>query len=512
MPFPVISLLALCLGLLTSSQAWSAGQARQSPTRSEMRVYSDEGGMPRCLQKEQAFSSDETGMLLWWSDQDRFENRPKYVLLEDLARDAEWTSWGRRLGSESFAWSRGELNCENWKSLIRDSRIRDWKFLPPDSESVSGYHIDSVTLRALAQVRAGGSRYRVEEKPEETFLRLGLADREYTLALNRELTRDYGIRYSVELYRLWVLSQPGNQRFKEAALESLQSSDQAIRMGERYFGVRILFARELAHAREELGGRFGPIVETLRSFGIAADPLQLEPLGSVRKNADRIFAQVSQVLDRGEDVILVGASKGSTDVLRALIQSPEIAQHKGQKPGRGRVLAFVNLVGVVGGSIIADATDRPGMSWLLDAIAYLGSQFAARIPHDARAISDLTSRGCSSLFRQAPGRLPNELLIVNVVAATPGNGISLTPQLAKLQNLAVRRLRRHYGAGDGYVEYPLNVVPKNWAPGAKNFTLLVDSSHMLLDGSYEGKMIDTPEGRMAFLLGLLGATAEQLGR
>ena len=85
----------------------------------------------------------------------------------------------------------------------------------------------------------------------------------------------------------------------------------------------------------------------LRGLGHSLTPVPVEGLASSERNAEIIRDTVLETLaESGDDfVVLMGYSKGTPDILTALVNYPELAE---------RVSAVVTAAGAVGGSPLAD--------------------------------------------------------------------------------------------------------------------------------------------------------------
>ena len=86
----------------------------------------------------------------------------------------------------------------------------------------------------------------------------------------------------------------------------------------------------------------------LRELGWSIDYLVVSGRASCRYNADRIREQLGDVeLAPGERLLLVGYSKGTPDILEALVRHDDV---------RRKTAAVLSVCGAVGGSPVADET------------------------------------------------------------------------------------------------------------------------------------------------------------
>jgi hypothetical protein len=96
-----------------------------------------------------------------------------------------------------------------------------------------------------------------------------------------------------------------------------------------------------------LVGSEGTVASHFAMLGHSVTQLPVEGLASSAHNAKIIRDTVLETLGDTDDeiVVLVGYSKGTPDILTALVDYPELA---------GRVSAVVTVAGAVGGSLLAD--------------------------------------------------------------------------------------------------------------------------------------------------------------
>ena len=98
-------------------------------------------------------------------------------------------------------------------------------------------------------------------------------------------------------------------------------------------------------------GAPGTVAEHVRRFGYDAVPVKVDALSGTATNARRIRDAVMSMDAPGgaPRVVLIGYSKGTPDVLDAVVRYPELL---------GRVAAVVSVAGAVGGSPLANAAEQ----------------------------------------------------------------------------------------------------------------------------------------------------------
>ena len=96
-------------------------------------------------------------------------------------------------------------------------------------------------------------------------------------------------------------------------------------------------------------------VAALRAAGYDAELLEVEGLSGSERNADIVAEALVEEPFPSRRLIVIGYSKGVTDLMVALRRHPELA---------GRVAALVSVAGSVGGSPVANNTDDHSIALL----------------------------------------------------------------------------------------------------------------------------------------------------
>ena len=101
----------------------------------------------------------------------------------------------------------------------------------------------------------------------------------------------------------------------------------------------------------------GTVATHLRPYGYDLSLIRIEGLSSSARNARLVRdALMAQPAEPGPPrIVLIGYSKGTPDILEALVTYPEI---------RSRVAAFVSIAGTVGGSPLANDAEQDTAEWL----------------------------------------------------------------------------------------------------------------------------------------------------
>ena len=165
--------------------------------------------------------------------------------------------------------------------------------------------------------------------------------------------------------------------------------------------------------------------ENLRRFGYGAINVPVEALSSSARNAEiiRETALAQAPSANGPRIVLVGYSKGTPDVLEALVRYPEI---------RDRIAAVVSVAGAVQGSPLAeDATQGQANLFRHFPKAECG-------PGDGGAVASLRSDVRKAWLAENP--LPAGILYYSMVTLPRRESISnvLAPSYRKLAKIDPR--------------------------------------------------------------------------
>jgi hypothetical protein len=248
----------------------------------------------------------------------------------------------------------------------------------------------------------------------------------------RELAEEVSLDFAA-LFFARALGADGTSRvvqaaFNRALTDGPARSEQALRAADS-FPYTVLFAPSwMYRSHPETGADFAVQRQLLDRLGISNVLIVTRESASVEDNAAAIAEAVRGLGADGNGVILVSASKSGAEVALALsrVLSPDES---------ARVVAWVNIVGALAGSPLADSALRPPVSWIARTVFWLrGWDFAGLISM-ATAPSRARLRG---------GRVPDSIAVVNVVA------VPLSRTVGFKVWSGYRLLRRH-GPNDGVV-------------------------------------------------------------
>jgi hypothetical protein len=192
---------------------------------------------------------------------------------------------------------------------------------------------------------------------------------------------------------------------------------------------------------------FSDSYDRLQKLGHSVHVIPVKGRASSAVNAQMIaqyLAQREQQLDR---VILIGYSKGVSDILDALGADPDASWAR-------KIRAVVSVAGVVSGTPAADRTRE-----LYDTV-FAGLPWPTCGPGDKGGVDSLTRK--ERLDSLAKIRLPRHIKYYSLVAVPGSAGIN--PALAPFHAL----LSSDYGPNDGQVLYQDAVIPESYLLGYLN--------------------------------------------
>ena len=484
------TVIATFLVSLTTVQVTSAGEKARN------RVFFDHRGMPRCI--EDTFGSD--GILIEWDLNDHY--------VPEL--------WAHRLSEISasspsdFNWSVNSVpkNCAYWQELLPAAdRIPGFRFTATDVE-VAEIEIPDSARESLEQLALGGSKFRTEKNAEAYLSSHPGFD--YTVQTNRQLTHDYGAAFSSQVYKSWIESFAANQQFKASVLENLKDrqspssqspSSEKIREFTELPQITFFIVPGITEVidvnlPEIKKGPATHVYEDLKSLGAKVHAVATGPLDYVEDNVEIIKTDLRALLSSGQNVILMGMSKGMAESIQALGQ---LGENPGYDSFTGKVLGVINLSGLLRGTSYADFGHH---NLLLQMLRSLNSVFGGDSYEYLRTAETLTTERLEPAFNQYTPLFPKRLLVLNITGIIPGNGVATDPYMGALQKAINREMMPQLGITDGNIEHPTTLFRPSEIDG-QVYTMAFDSSHVLLDGFCSGFALSDPLVRKQMLKAIL---------
>jgi hypothetical protein len=248
----------------------------------------------------------------------------------------------------------------------------------------------------------------------------------------RELSQEISLDFAALSFAR-ALSADGVSRAVQSAfnrsLTDGAGAPTGVLLGPGSFPYTVLFAPSwMYRSHPETGADFAHQRRLLDRLGIANRLIATGESGSVEDNAMAIAAAVRAATRDENGLIVVSASKSGAEAALAL--SRVLAPKE-----TARVVAWVNIVGALRGSPLADTALRPPLSWVARSVFWLSGWDWAGLTSMATGPSRERLRGA---------RVPESITVVNVVA------VPLSGTVGAKVWWGYRILHRH-GPNDGVV-------------------------------------------------------------
>jgi len=327
------------------------------------------------------------------------------------------------------------LGCAGRAHLIRDDlTTKELKALV-DSDSARGLLAD------LLARRSGDRRLTALAPPlaaPDVLAESGTTSENADLPALREQTRlrELAGEVSLDFAALSfarAMSADGLSRAVQAAYhrflqDGVADAEQSMRHPEG-FPYTVLFAPSwMYRSHPETGADFAYQRRLLDRLGVASRLIASRQDASVEDNAEAIAAAVRAAKRDGKSVVVVSASKSGAEAALALsrVLSPEET---------APVVAWINIVGALGGSPLADTALRPPTSWVARSVFWLRRwNWAGMVSMGTEA----------SRERLRGARMPESIAVVNVIAVPLSGSVGLTVWFGY-------NLLRGHGPSDGAV-------------------------------------------------------------
>ncbi len=326
------------------------------------------------------------------------------------------------------------LGCAGRAHLIRDDlTAKDLEALV-DSDSARGLLADllarrSVDPRLTALVPRLAPPDGVQDSGTSADADLpALRGQTRLRELSREVSLDFAALSFARAMSADGMSLAVQASFHRFLQDGVADAEQSLRRSGA-FPYTVLFAPSwMYRSHPETGADFAYQRRLLDRLGIANRLIASRQDASVEDNAAAIAAAVRAAKRDGNGLIVVSASKSGAEAALALsrvLASEETAP----------VVAWINIVGALGGSPLADTALRPPTSWVARSVFWLrGWDWAGMVSMATEA----------SRERLRGARMPKSIAVVNVVAVPLSGTVGATVWWG------YRVLRRH-GPNDGAV-------------------------------------------------------------
>jgi hypothetical protein len=275
--------------------------------------------------------------------------------------------------------------------------------------------------------------------PTDVFQESGPApetDQARLRALSEEVSLDFAALSFARAMSASGTSRAVQASFHRFLQESLPDAEQSLQRPGA-FPYTVLFAPSwMYHDHPETGADFAHQRRLLDRLGIPHRLIASRQDASVEDNAAAIANAVRAANREGKGLVVVSASKSGAEAALALSRVLTSDEAAG-------VAAWINIVGALGGSPLADTALRPPTSWIARSVFWLrGWNWAGMVSMGTEA----------SRERLRGARIPESIVVVNVVA------VPLSGTVGSTVWWGYKMLRRH-GPNDGAVLLADSVWP-----------------------------------------------------
>lgn len=317
---------------------------------------------------------------------------------------------------------------------------------------------------------------------------------DYTLELNRSLSRDYGQMFSARVFQQVIESKVENKNFKEKLKQKIINK----KLIENRFSKlkdNVVIVVSFGLGWEERYNKTAPFylkdfIYDIKSLGIPVVFLKRNAFGTVHDNIEKITPQLLSVLKSGKEIIFVSLCKGTPELMAAeanVLRSNELSV-------KAKILGHVNLSGMLGGAFFSDYSKEVVFPKL---VAPLLKLIPTDLTNDSaqmiEAIDYMKNSIIETTVRNAIPEIERDRLYINVTGAPMSNQVleNKSPMIPILKYNFKKKLID--GASDGFLELPKTLIPQELSNN--QLTLVLDSSHLLSDGEIDGIRIDDKMNR-----------------
>jgi len=323
------------------------------------------------------------------------------------------------------------VGCAGRAQLIReDVTTKDLDALV-DSDAARTLLADLLSRRSLDPLRAPLAAR--DAAPDELFpsadaYQPAVREQARLRKLSEDVSLDFAALSFARAMSADELSRAAQASFRRFLGEGVAEAEQSLRRAGA-FPYTVLFAPSwMYRSHPETGSDFAYQRRVLDRLGIPNQLIASRQDASVEDNAAAIAAAVRAAKRDGRGLVVVSASKSGAEAAFALsrVLAPEET---------APVVAWINIVGALGGSPLADTALRPPTSWVARSVFWLRRWDWA----------GMVSMGTDASHERLRGaRMPESIAVVNVVAVPVSGSVGPTVWWG------YKMLRRH-GPNDGAV-------------------------------------------------------------
>jgi hypothetical protein len=430
-----------------------------------------------------------------------------------------------------------------------------YEILSPTATAYDDVKFDADVLEKLNQVRLGGNVYRpLEIRTADLYAKKNNLTA-YDKNMNRDLSKKYGAGFSGDVYFEVLQSNPDNKALHDQTVEyvkkALTKKSIDKELNARFKDITFVIVKGFAHDRDN-DERISPLSRVLKEFGFKILEFKTNPYGRTLGESQVIAEQLEEALKAGKQMIITSGSAATSQAMGALAQLNVKYDGKISTALPGKVIAYMNLSGVVSGAFAPEAISSNPLLWAVIKGKMKGLIFGDKeelekmkaasvsLTGDKKALANLEieryerrlayadQKGAIESFRDLSTKqiekfmkpvfplLPNDVIYYNLIGINKKNGIVKDPKLNYLQTKYVRAkfsgFFKKIGANDGFIEYPGTQLTTDMVQDGRIFSIVFDAGHPILDGNFDKFPLNNNEpNRKAVIGSVLMTLADKLG-
>ncbi len=364
--------------------------------------------------------------------------------------------------------------------------------------------LDNNVLFELKQIEQKTNEIRAEFTAEDYLKNHPIA--EYTFATNRMLSQKFGQMFSAMVFKAWIELDKRNRDFKNSVLKDIINLKKPIEKPFVAYADRIKIVVSFGLGWEEKYTRTTPdyiknFLSDIKALGLEVLFLKNNPFGRVADNVQKITPSLEAELNSGRDLILISLCKGTPELLAAEAKLNQ-AGHK------GRILGHVNLSGMLTGAIFSDFAKEIILPKILaPALKLVPFESVSDSVKMLDAVDYMKSSVIKDTVERSIPFLDKSIFYVNITGAPMSMDVFNGKSPMKI--ILNFNLKKTFvnSANDGFLEMPGTLIPK--AISENQVSLILDSSHLLSDGSLDGHKIGSSATRQILYYSVIKSILEK---
>ncbi len=391
-------------------------------------------------------------------------------------------------------------SCEHHQQLIKSSEVIWNKLNAKDKQ-----FFDLQLLSELTQIEQKTNELRTYFSVED-HLKENPID-EYTVEVNRRLTKQYGQIFSALVFKHLIERKETNQDLKQNVLKNLK--DKTFHKTNEPFAalkdkVRLVVSFGLGWEEKSTIFYIKDFLKDIEAMGLPVTFLKKNPFGSVEENVELMIPQLQSILLKDENIIYISLCKGTPELLAALAQMNQRLNLNRQ----ATILGHINLSGMLSGAIFSDFAKEIVVPKIIAQLLKLVP--FKTVSENAKMIDALEFMKTSIIENSLKASIPflkQDIFTINVTGVPLSNHV--LNGNSPMKPVIKYGLRSAFidSANDGFLEIPSTLIPESITENQA--TLVMDSSHMLSDGNYEGHDLSLEATRQSLYFSVIQAVIKK---